>query len=343
MMRLLIGNYVDGCIWQLELGWNDNRSRACEDLRFVNIQSIFEPRGPQAEQITELGWVLIVGGAVIFVVVVALTAYAILARAGRKQWLTGSGFVIGAGVVFPTIVLFALLVYTLLATSKLIRADAPAVRIEVIGEQWWWRVHYLDEKGGRDFVTANELHVPVGRSIEVVLKTADVIHSFWVPHLHGKIDMIPGRVNRMNFTVDRAGVSRGQCAEYCGGPHAQMALYVVASSPETFEQWRTQQRAAAVTPAKERLQRGQQLFLTRACAGCHVVRGTEAMGDRGPDLTHVGSRLSIGAGILPNNVGTIAGWIASSQHIKPGNLMPSFAVFSGEELQALAEYMASLK
>lgn len=309
----------------------------------MNIQSIFEPRGPQAERITELGWVLFVGGGAIFVVVVALTVYAILARAERKQWLTGSSFVIGAGVVFPTIVLFALLVYTLIATSTLIRADPPAVRIEVIGEQWWWRVHYLDDKGEREFVTANELHVPVGRSIEIALKSADVIHSFWVPHLHGKLDMIPGRVNRMNFTVDRAGVSRGQCAEYCGGPHAQMALYVVASSPETFEQWRAQQRSAAGAPTTARLQLGQRLFLRRACAGCHAVRGTEAIGDRGPDLTHVGSRLSIGAGILPNNVGTIAGWIASSQHIKPGNLMPSFPVFSGEELQALAEYMASLK
>ena len=309
----------------------------------MNIQSIFEPRGPQAEQITELGWVLIVGGAVIFVVVVALTGYAILARAQRKQWLTGSGFVIGAGVVFPTIVLFALLVYTLIATSKLIRADAPAVRIEVIGEQWWWRVHYLDD--GRARLRHSERNPRSRRALDRARrsKTADVIHSFWVPNLAGKLDMIPGRSESDELIVDRAGVFRGQCAEYCGGPHAQMALYVVAQARRRRSSNGARSSARRATPAKRATAAAASAYFCTRCAGCHAVRGTEAMGDRGPDLTHVGSRLSIAAGMLPTTSERSPAGSPTSQHIKPGNLMPSLTAFTARSCRRWRQYLESLK
>jgi cytochrome c oxidase subunit 2 len=197
-----------------------------------------------------------------------------------------------------------------------------------VGEQWWWRVRYAG------FETANEIRVPVGRPVVLELKSADVIHSFWVPVLAGKLDMIPGRTNVLRVRADRAGEFRGQCAEYCGGPHAFMALYVVALEEKSFEKWAESQRQPS--------DKANPLFVSR-CGACHTVRGTAAAGTRGPDLTHIGSRLSIGAGLLPNNTGALAAWIASSQHLKPGNLMPSFEDFSGQELRELAAYLEGLK
>jgi cytochrome c oxidase subunit 2 len=277
--------------------------------------------------VADIAWVMFAGGGAIFLLVVILGAHALVAP---RRWLASESFVVAGGIVFPVVVLSVLLAYVV---SPVAQAE-PELRIEVVGEQWWWRVRYLDGRGETDFVTANEIRIPAGRTVELALSSADVIHSFWVPSLAGKVDMIPGRVNRLRLRADRAGLFRGQCAEYCGGPHAQMGLQVVALSADEYERWRTAQRrpAAAQNP----------LFNAR-CAVCHTVRGTPAAGTRGPDLTHVGSRAAIGAGWLPNNAGTLAAWIASSQHLKPGNLMPDFKEFSAQELTALAEYVESLK
>jgi cytochrome c oxidase subunit 2 len=297
------------------------------------IQSALHPQGPQAVAIAEIAWMLFVGAAVIFVLVAALVGWAAFGR--TRGWLAGERAVVAGGILLPGGVLTALLIHTLLVAGRLDAAAAePDLRIEVVGEQWWWRVRYLDDAGNVDFVTANEIRVPVGSSVELRLRSADVLHSLWIPALAGKLDMIPGKDNRLRVEASRAGVFRGQCAEYCGGPHAQMALFVVAAEAPEFLHWRESQRAPAAG--------GSALFLSH-CAACHTVRGTAAAGVLGPDLTHVGSRLSIGAGILPNDVGTIAGWIASSQHLKPGNLMPAFRDFAGEELNALAHYVASLR
>jgi cytochrome c oxidase subunit 2 len=299
----------------------------------ATIQSALAPHGPGAAITAEIARVLFVGGGLVFLLVVILAAWAVFGR--RREWLAGRAALVGGGIVFPTVVLFTLLVYTLLAAARIDAAHGePAVRIEVVGEQWWWRVHYLHAGGERDFATANEIRIPVGRTVELALRSADVLHSFWVPALAGKLDLIPGRTNRLRLRADRPGVFRGQCAEYCGGPHAQMALHVVAEAPEAFERWRERQRAPAAA-ANER-------FLAR-CAACHTVRGTAAAGTLGPDLTHAGSRLAIGAGILPNNAGAIAGWIAANQRIKPGNLMPEFRDLDGADLAALAGYVASLE
>lgn len=213
----------------------------------------------------------------------------------------------------------------------------------MVGERWWWRVHYLDENGDISFVTANEIRMPVGQPVRFELKAQDVIHSFWVPSLAGKLDMIPGRTNSYTFSAEKPGVYRGQCAEYCGAQHALMAFYAIAMEPGEFEAWALDQARPAGEPRIPYLERGQALFIENGCGACHTVRGTPADGELGPELTHVGSRVSIGAGILPNYRGALAGWISSVQHLKPEALMPSYGNLEGEELRAIAAYLESLK
>jgi cytochrome c oxidase subunit 2 len=295
----------------------------------MGLQSALHPAGPDAALIAEITWVLLIGGGAIFALVMALAAWAVLKP---PAWLARGGVIVAGGIAFPAVVLFALLVYSLLRANAL-SAGEPALRVEVTGHQWWWRIAYLSADGAVDFVTANELRIPVGQPVEIRLRSADVLHSFWVPSLAGKLDLVPGKDNRLMLSASRAGTFRGQCAEYCGGPHAQMAFFVVSLQETEFEAWRALQRQPAAA--------SNALFNAR-CAACHTVRGTSATGTLGPDLTHVGGRVSLGAGILPNNRGALAGWIASSQHIKPGNLMPSFRELSGEELTALAAYLESL-
>jgi cytochrome c oxidase subunit 2 len=298
------------------------------------VQSALSPGGPEGEVLAGLAWVLFLGAAAIFVAVMALAALAVWGPRRRATLLSSQAFVVGAGIVFTTLALAALLVYSLVRGQAVQAAAEPALRIEVVGEQWWWRVRYLDAQGRRDFETANEIRIPAGQPVRLELRSADVIHSFWVPSLAGKLDMIPGRTNAMTLQASRPGEYRGQCAEYCGGPHAFMAFFVIAETEDAFEEWLLLQRAKA--------REENTLFNTR-CGACHTVRGTAAAGTLGPDLTHVGSRRTIGAALLPMNRGSLAGWIASSQHLKPGNLMPSFRHFSGEELRELATYLESLE
>ena len=304
------------------------------------MQSALNPQGPDAAVIAEMGWVLIAGAAVVFAITMALAGYAVFVRRERAARLSSRALILGGGIAFPAVTLAAVLVYSLVRASDLSVAGEGALRIEVTGHQWWWRVHYLDESGRVDFATANEIHIPAGRPVDLTLRSADVIHSFWVPTLAGKLDMIPGRANRMRLAADAPGTYRGQCAEYCGGPHGFMAFLVIAQPPAEFEAWAARQREPA--PADARHAQGASLFAAH-CAACHAVRGTAAGGNRGPDLTHVGGRSTIGAGRLPMNAGTLAAWIASGQRLKPGNLMPQFEHFPDEELLALAGYLESLR
>ncbi len=292
-----------------------------------------------------------------------LLAYAVFtpARTIRAQrWL------VGGGLLFPGIVLIALLLYSLAVgralgsfqgegalrflldcvsdASRALGAPASrntAIRIEVNARQWWWEVKYLAATG--EFELANELHLPAGRAVELQLVTEDVIHSFWVPSLAGKVDMIPGHRNRLVLKADHPGVHRGQCAEYCGGQHALMALFVVVEPEAEFQRWLERQARDALPPTDDFLARGRAAFLRGGCAECHTVRGTEARGQDGPDLTHVGSRRSLGAGVLANHVGTMGGWIAGTQAIKPGSLMPDTRVYEGPELRALSAWLMSLE
>jgi cytochrome c oxidase subunit 2 len=214
--------------------------------------------------------------------------------------------------------------------------------VQAIGRQWWWDFRYTTPEGSA-IALANELHIPVGQPVEIVLATDDVIHSFWVPALAGKVDMVPGRTNRLVMTAATTGVYRGQCAEYCGLQHALMAFVVVAQPAPQFREWLAAQARPARAPTDAFRRRGQRLFFAARCQECHAIRGTAAEGRSGPDLTHVGSRLTLGAGILDNHAGTMAGWIAGAQDLKRGNAMPSMNVFAGEDLRAVAAYLSGLK
>lgn len=302
---------------------------------------ILDSAGPFSQPVTTLAWVIFTGGFVILGIVIAALTIALFGSPRLKARLGGEKAIWIGGFAFPVVVLTILLIWGLWLTSHLSaqRITGDEMRVRVIGEMWWWRVHYLDENGRETFRDANELHIPVGQPVLLDLQAADVIHSFWVPRLAGKMDMIPGRTNRLLIQADAPGVYHGQCAEYCGGPHALMGFVVVAHAPEDFARW---QAARAPAPAAQgSAARGADLFMKSGCAACHTIRGSPADGLAGPDLTHVGSRRSLGAGILPNNKGTLAGWIADSQALKPGNRMPAYHQFDGEELRALADYLAS--
>jgi cytochrome c oxidase subunit 2 len=221
-------------------------------------------------------------------------------------------------------------------------APQEKLTIRVRGYQWWWEVAYLDDAPARYLITANEIHVPVGRPISIELAAADVIHSFWVPNLAGKQDLIPGRDNRIAFIVMAPGVYRGQCAEFCGLQHAHMSLFVIAEPPDQFETWRNEQLGRAADPVTDEQKIGRQIVTGKACGACHTVRGTSAAGVVGPDLTHVASRSYIAAGLLPTTRGSIAAWVADPQNIKPGNNLP-LVPLTGDELRAVSAYLASLK
>jgi cytochrome c oxidase subunit 2 len=307
-------------------------------------QSVLAPGGPDAATLATLTWVLTIGAAIVFAIVLALIGIALVAEPARRRWLARDAMIVGAGGVVPVVVLTAVLVYGSTTTRALLDDGAPPVfTIEVTGEQWWWRVHYLDAESGPAFATANEIRLPAGATVELRLASADVIHSFWVPSLAGKLDMIPGHVNRLRLRTDGPGVFRGQCAEYCGGAHARMAFHVVVEPADAFAAWRAGQVATAVAPDDARTRRGRDAFVAGGCGACHTVRGTPAAGVIGPDLTHVGSRLALGAGTLPNRAAALAAVIASSQHVKPGNRMPNFDVFSEDDLLALAAYLEALR
>jgi cytochrome c oxidase subunit II len=302
---------------------------------------VLDPAGPFASSISQLSWILFAMGAAVLTVVLIATTVALF---GPRRWrarLGGERLVLIGGFAFPVVVLSALLIYGLTLTRNLTEPPQPGeTRIRVTGEMWWWRVAYIDAQGREAFQDANEIHIPAGSPVVFELESADVIHSLWIPRLGGKVDMIPGRRNILRVQADQPGVYRAQCAEFCGGPHALMGLVVVAHAPADFEAWRTRQAAPAAAAAASQ---GATVFADAGCGACHTVRGTTANGLAGPDLTHVGSRRTVGAGILPANQATLAAWIADSQAIKPGNRMPAYPVLNGVQLRAVAAYLDGLK
>lgn len=331
------------------------RSAACALLLAgctgTGVQDVLAPRGPQAERIAGWFWTSFALAVAVYAAFAALLLYALLRarRRGEGNELPrshGRNLVLWGGVVVPTLVLFALLVlsaYTDRRISRLGRLGPEPLTIEVVGEQFWWRVRYLDpENPHREFTTANEIHVPAGRPVRLLLKSRDVIHSFWVPSLHGKTDLIPGRTNDLVIQADRPGVYRGQCAEFCGIQHAKMGVLVEAHPPAEFEAWWERQLRPHAPPADTLLARGEKVFMQNGCGLCHSIRGTRAHGSVAPDLTHFGSRRTIAAGTLPNTRGHLGGWISDPQGIKPGNRMPAVPL-KGEELRALLSYLHSLQ
>jgi cytochrome c oxidase subunit 2 len=305
------------------------------------MQSTLQPAAEGAAFTYELGVLLYVTLGVVFLLVMLLTACAVFSRprpGSDRIWIIGGGLLLPVAVLS---VIFARSLQTPDETGAGPRGKA--LRIQVIGKQWWWDIRYEMPNSTAVITLANELHVPVGQPVELILGTNDVIHSFWAPSLAGKVDMIPGRRNTLVFTAVKPGVYRGQCAEYCGLQHALMAFLVVAEPEPRFRAWLAHQAQPARPPADAFLERGRQLFFAAECDDCHAIRGTTADGSDGPDLTHVGSRLSLGAGVLDNHPGTMAGWIAGTQDLKPGVFMPSMNVFAGEDLRAVAAYLSSLR
>jgi cytochrome c oxidase subunit 2 len=282
---------------------------------------------------------------VVWVLVAGATLLAV-AR-GRKAASTATDgqltFIVGIAGAVTIVVLIGLLFDTIVIGRSLetIRT-ADALRIQVTGYQWWWDVQYENPVAGLRVTTANELHIPVGRPVAIDLLSSDVIHSFWVPNLQGKIDLVPGRKNELWLQADKPGIYRGQCAEYCGAQHAHMALLVTAESEEQFGRWLTANRASAPPPQTPEQVRGRDVLERGPCAMCHAVQGTSAGAHMGPDLTHVASRSTLGAGTVPNTRGYLAGWIMDPQHIKPGNHMPPTGL-GDQELQAVLAYLETLK
>jgi cytochrome c oxidase subunit 2 len=222
------------------------------------------------------------------------------------------------------------------------RGAGDALQVRITGNQWWWDVEYQHPRPSMRVRTANELHLPVGRTVRVQLLSTDVIHSFWVPALHGKRDAIPGHDAYIWLRADRAGVFRGQCAEFCGLQHAHMAMTVVAEDGDAFERWISGQRPAAPIPTTALTARGRDIVERGACAMCHQVRGTAAGGRTAPDLTHVATRSTLAAGTLPNTRGHLAGWLSDPQSIKPGARMPIVGL-APDELDAVIAYLETLK
>jgi cytochrome c oxidase subunit 2 len=305
-------------------------------------QSALVTAGRDAERIAELFTVMASGGLIVWVAVVVIAVYAIRTQRETHSQRAASLLIIGGGVALPTVVLGALLTYGLRMLPEILTPAAEgALRIEVSAKQWWWRVRYLKEEGAVE--TANELRLPVGQRVDLHLSSSDVIHSFWVPSIAGKMDMIPGRRTRLALEPTQTGVFRGACAEYCGASHALMGLVVVVTEAAEFQDWLQRQAQPASSPPEALAARGQADFIGNGCGACHTVRGTVADGTVGPDLTHVGSRLRIGAGILENEPNEFLRWIAQTDVLKPGVHMPAFRALPPDNLSALAAYLESLQ
>ena len=306
-------------------------------------QSSLDPAGRGAERIAELFWWMSGGAVVIWIGVAWLAWSAIRGRASGFDARRARWYIIGGGAVLPTVVLTGLLVYGLGMMPELLQPAPPgSLRVTVVGEQWWWRVHY-HLPDGRTVTTANEVRLPVDRAVEFLLESPDVIHAFWIPALGGKMDMIPGRQTRLLLHPTRTGTFRGVCAEYCGDSHALMAFSVVVMAEPEFAAWLAVQEQPAESPVAGALARGRDAFFANGCGACHTIRGTEAAGVIGPDLTHVGGRLSLGAGILPNDPEAMRRWIEATDQVKPGVLMPHFGMLPPGELEALAAYLHALR
>jgi cytochrome c oxidase subunit 2 len=334
-------------------------------------QHVLVPKGPQAAHIAELWWFYLGVLGVVTILVWAFVLIALFKRdadselgdaprltseslaelppparplgmldpAQERRKLRAVLLASGATVV----VLFVLLAESIATGSLLADSrEKPALHIQVTGNRWWWSVRYPASIPSQTFTTANEIHIPVGRPVRLELASNDVIHSFWVPNLHGKRDLVPGRRTTLTIQADTPGKYRGQCAEFCGYSHAQMALWVIAEPPAAFEAWRAAQQRTPPAPSSELTRRGQAVFLSGPCVMCHSIAGTIAQSNVGPDLSHVASRISLAAGSLPNTRGNLAGWLLNAPHLKPGVAMPSISL-EAEDLHALLAYLETLE
>jgi cytochrome c oxidase subunit II len=312
-------------------------------------QSMLGAAGPHAGGVESLWWLFfwITSGVYVLVMIALLAAVLRRRRPVDPRDPAASrraGVVITGATGVTLVLLFVLLVSSVRTGRYSIQglADPSHVNIRLTGNQWWWNVEYESTIASQRVRTANEIHIPTGRPVLLKLRSSDVIHSFWVPNLAGKKDLIPGHETELWIQADRPGVYRGQCAEFCGPQHAHMALAVVAEPADKYAAWLDAQRRPAAEPQDQFTKRGRDVFLSGPCVMCHSIRGTGAGGRTAPDLTHLASRLTLAAGTVPNTPGHLAGWITDAQGIKPGNRMPTIGI-GGEDLQALLKYLQTLK
>jgi cytochrome c oxidase subunit II len=306
------------------------------------IQSALEPAGPEAEAVARLFGIMTIAGAMIWFAVIGALVYATRERRRVHSEHAAGLLILWGGAIIPSLLLALLLGYSFWLMPNIRPWSAPGeqtgLRIEVEGEQFWWRVRY-HPANGPPVDAANEIRLPVGERVEFILTSSDVIHSFWIPVLGGKMDMIPGRTNRLTLRAAKAGVYRGPCTEFCGTSHALMAFSVVVMEPGDFRAWLAERTAASPTAGAP----GHDLFAAHGCPACHTIKGTEARGTVGPDLSHVGSRQTLGAGILPVSAETIASFIEQPDVVKPGSQMPAFRMLPEADIAAIAAYLEGLR
>jgi cytochrome c oxidase subunit 2 len=318
------------------------------------IQNALNPSGPNAASLARLWWLMFWVCTAVFLLVMIALVLAI--KNGRRkadlnpvlnpsyQTENRKRNAVLTATSVTVVILFVFLIYSF-STGRSLTADLSqksGLSIDVTAYQWWWDVRYNDVDASNIFTTANEIHIPVGVPVTFNLRANDVIHSFWVPNLAGKKDLIPGKISTIWLQADKPGVYRGQCAEYCGLQHARMALWIVAEPQEQFNSWRQNQTQGAVQPATDSQRHGQRVFLSSTCVMCHAVNGTTAGSNIGPNLTHVGSRNTIAAATLANTREHLLRWVADSQKFKPGNKMPANNL-SDQDLNAVVDYLQSLK
>ncbi|HEX6457359.1 MAG TPA: cytochrome c oxidase subunit II [Thermoleophilaceae bacterium] len=310
-------------------------------------QSTLHPGSDGTRKIAHLFWGMLAAAAVVFAGAVVLLAlsYRRRNREGipmvENEHAVSNGLVVAFGIVIPVVCLVILFAIADIGVVKATSAPAKGqtkMNMTVIAHQWFWEVRYP----GTTAATANEIHIPVKTPVNVTLKTDDVIHSFWVPELNKKVDTIPGHPNTIELYADRVGVYRGQCAEFCGLQHANMAMAVYADPPAKFKAWLANMSRPVATPTTPQAKAGEQVFLTQQCASCHTIRGTAARGTIGPDLTHLQTRNTLAALTIPNRKGYLGGWVLDPQHIKPGNKMPGLNL-SGPQFQNLLSFLEGLK
>jgi cytochrome c oxidase subunit 2 len=303
--------------------------------------SIVKPHGSEASRIAGIWWLMFGLGAFVYAVVAFFIVWAIVR--GRRAEPGGgrvadNAWIVWGGVVVPVVILTVLAVVTVQATSELRKPESDALQVQVVGKRWWWEVSYPDTH----FTTANEIHLPAGRPVEIHLDSDNVIHSFWVPELAGKVDLIPGQHNVLRFTPRTPGSYVGECAEFCGLEHARMGFVVVVQTATDFDRWLARQQLTPSPPDSESATEGEVAFVRQACAGCHTIRGTPAVGVVGPDLSNFGDRSTIGARTVENTPSNLAKWIVDAQQIKPGALMPPMPL-SARDVSNIVTYLESLK
>ncbi len=324
------------------------------------MQSTSNTHGPAARSIEHLSLAMTIAFVIAIVVMWALLTIALKKNRGSLQEHMpidaggGQGWVVIGGMAIPLLVLSVFFFLGLDLLSRFpIHGDHGAMNTEsmankakpdilIVGHQWWWEVHYVGGPG-EEVVTANEIHIPAHRPVNIELRTADVIHAFWVPSLHGKVDLIPGNVNFIRIEASEPGSYVGQCGEYCGKQHANMHILLIAQEPAAFDEWLANQRKAGVQPTNPEAVMGEQEFLAGPCSQCHTVRGTPAAGRFGPDLTHIGSRSEIGSDTFPNNNAYLEGWITNAQALKPGCKMPKITQYNGVQLRSVVAYLRQLQ